>query len=157
MVDWNLDERRREFLDFVTRIVMLRREHPVFGRRRYVRADTLTPEGLKEIIWLTPHASEMTESDWQQGFARCLGVYLAGGAIERRGHRGQLIKDSNFLLLFNAHHETIPFRIAPELASKIWCTVLDTAEDDAFAERRPPLEYPLQGRSLVLLQELGTP
>jgi isoamylase len=154
--DWNLDERRSEFLDFVTRIVMLRREHPVFGRRRYVRADTLTPEGLKEIIWLTPHASEMTESDWQQGFARCLGVYLAGGAIERRGHRGQLIKDSNFLLLFNAHHEMIPFRIAPELASKIWCTVLDTAEDDAFAERRPPLEYPLQGRSLVLLQELGT-
>jgi isoamylase len=152
--DWNLDERQKLFLEFVARMIMLRRRHPVFSRRRYVRVDTLTAEGLKQIIWLTPDGREMTESDWQKEFARCLGVFLAGGAIERRGHRGQPIKDSNFLLLFNAHHETITFRIAPALSAKSWFTVLDTADDDdPFALKRPPPEYPLQGRSLVLLQE----
>jgi glycogen operon protein len=153
-LDWTADEQRGKFLEFTVRLIRLRRRHPVFSRRRYVRVDTVTPEGLKEIIWLTPDAREMTDNDWNQEFARCLGVYLAGGAIERRGSRGKLIQDSNFLLLFNAHHETIPFRISGTLAAKAWLTVLDSASDDPFAEN--PLagdSYPLQGRSLALLEE----
>ncbi len=152
------DEEQEAFLEFVARLIRLRRQHPVFSRRRYVRADTVTAEGLKEILWLTPDGREMTESDWNQEFARCLGVYLAGGAIERRGSRGKPIKDSNFLLLFNAHHETIPFKIAENLSAKVWLTVLDTAASgDPFAAK--PLasdNYPLQGRSLVLLEESGS-
>jgi glycogen operon protein len=155
--DWNLDERRREFLEFARRIVRLRRSHPVFSRRRYVRADTLTPEGLKEIIWLNPEGREMAESDWQQEFARCFGVYLAGGAIEQRGRRGQPIRDSNFLLLLNAYHETIPFRIAAILMPKPWTVVLDTALAAPFRPGTLPENagYPLQGRSLALLQEIA--
>jgi isoamylase len=153
--DWDLDERRGEFLEFARRIVRLRREHPVFSRRRFVRADTLTPEGLKEIIWLNPEGREMAGSDWQQDFARCLGVYLAGAAIERRGRRGAPIRDNNFLLLLNAHHEAIGFRVSEVLAGKSWTAVLDTALDDPFRTRPLPAgaEYPLQGRSLALLEE----
>ena len=76
----------------------------------------------------------MTEGDWNQEFARCLGVYLAGGAIRRFGRRGRAIKDSDFLLLVNAHHEPIEFRIAEKLSGKTWSTVIDTANaDDPFA------------------------
>jgi isoamylase len=153
--DWSHPERSRRFLDFVERMVQLRRSHPVFSRRRYVRADRLTEDGLKEIIWLNPQGKEMSESDWQQDFARVLGVYLAGGAIARRGPRGEAIGDGNFLLLFNAHHETIPFRIAEMLSAKPWATVLDTALHDPFAGAQQPAggQYPLQARSLVLLEE----
>jgi isoamylase len=153
-LDWSSDPSRTEFLQFAARVIRLRRQHPVFSRRRYVQSDTVTAEGLKEIIWLTPHGAEMTEADWQQEFARCLGVYLAGGAIERRGKRGELIRDGNFLLLVNAHHETIPFRITPSLSSKEWVRVLDTAlAADPFAECQVAGEYALQARSLVLLEE----
>jgi isoamylase len=94
--------------------------------------------------------------DWNQGFARCLGVYLAGAAIERRGTRGKPIRDSNFLLLFNAHHETIAFRIAASLSGKTWGRVLDTALGDPFERARVAADsYPLQGRSLALLEENG--
>jgi isoamylase len=153
--DWTTDTRRGEFLQFARRIILLRRHHPVFSRRRYVRADTLTAEGLKEILWLAPDGREMSESDWQQDFARCLGVYLAGGAIERRGRRGELIKDANFLVLCNAHHETITFRTPEALSAKAWQTVLDTALDDPFAGRAVPAgeNYALQGRSVVVLEE----
>jgi len=155
--DWSLDERQREFLEFTAQIIRLRREHPVFSRRRYVRADTLTPEGLKEIIWLNPEGREMTERDWHQDFARCVGVYLAGGAIERRGRRGEPIRDSDFILLLNAHHEAIPFRIAEILSSKSWSVVLDTALASPFAARPLTMNeaYPLQGRSVALLQQLA--
>jgi isoamylase len=155
--DWSLGERRREFLEFTRRIIRMRREHPVFSRRRYVRADTLTPEGLKEIIWLNPEGREMTEHDWRQDFARCLGVYLAGGAIERRGRRGEPIRDNDFMLLLNAHHEAIPFRIAEMVRAKSWAAVLDTALADPCGPRGMPVSgtYPLQGRSIALLQEMA--
>jgi isoamylase len=154
-LEWKLDERNEQFLEFVAGVVRLRRQHPVFGRRRYVRADTVTPEGLNEIIWLTPDGREMNEGDWSQEFARCLGVYLAGGAIERYDRRGKPIKDSDFLLLINAHHETIEFRIPEKLSVKSWWVVLDTAsQEEPFERRRLESDaYPLQGRSVVLLEE----
>ncbi len=153
--DWNVAGSRAEFLEFARRLIHLRRAHPVFSRRRYVQADAVTADGLKQIIWLAPDGREMTESDWLPPFARCLGVYLAGGAIERRGERGEPIRDSNFLLLLNAHHETIPFRIAPPLSAKSWLSVLDTAWDDPWLRRRLAAgkRYLLQGRSLALLEE----
>jgi glycogen operon protein len=137
-------------------MIAFRRRHPVFSRRRFLQADAMTAEGLKEIIWLTPHGLEMTETEWNQHFARCLGVYLAGAAIERRDRTGHPVKDNNFLLLFNAHHEMIPFKLPTFLSEKAWWTVLDTATiEKPFAQNRvePGTQYPLQGRSLALLRE----
>jgi glycogen operon protein len=97
----------------------------------------------------------MTETEWRQDFARCLGIYLAGTAIRRIDRRGRSVKDRNFLLLCNAHHEPIPFKLPP-LAASTWSTVLDTALDlDPFRSQRyaGSVTYPLQGRSAVLLVE----
>jgi glycogen operon protein len=111
---------------------------------------------MKEVMWLAPDGTEMAEEQWNSGFARCLGVYLAGTAIRRLDRRGLTVKDSNFLVLFNAHHETIPFTLPQLAAGGAWNTVLDTALDaDPFATRRyaSATAYPLQGRSVVLLVE----
>jgi glycogen operon protein len=134
----------------------LRRRHPVFSRRRFLQGDTATADGLREIIWLSPEGREMTEAEWGVSFARCLGLYLAGAAIERRDRRGRLVTDNNFMLLCNAHHEPIPFQLPAQLAEKIWWTVLDTAAAEApFAQQRleAGAPYSLQGRSLALLRE----
>jgi isoamylase len=154
-LDWRLDEEQERFLEFTAQMIAFRRRHAVFSRRRFLQADAVTAEGLKEIIWLTPHGLEMTETEWHQHFARCLGVYLAG-AIERRDRRGRPVKDNNFLLLFNAHHEMIPFKLPQILKDKGWWTELDTATvSGPFTQSRvePGSEYPLQGRSLALLRE----
>ncbi|HWW81743.1 MAG TPA: glycogen debranching protein GlgX [Steroidobacteraceae bacterium] len=155
-LNWRLDEEQQRFLEFTGQMIAFRRRHAVFSRRRFLQADAMTAEGLKEIIWLTPHGDEMTETEWNQHFARCLGVYLAGAAIERRDRHGHAVKDNNFLLLFNAHHEMIPFKLPKFLTGKSWWTVLDTATaEKPFAQIRiePGSEYPLQGRSLALLRE----
>jgi isoamylase len=155
-LDWTPETDRQAFLEFTCRLIALRRRHPVFSRRRFLQGDTTTTEGLREIIWLTPDAREMTQADWTVPFARCLGLYLAGAAIERRDRRGRLVTDDNFVLICNAHHEPIPFSLPPPLAEKVWWTVLDTAAAaDPFAQRRldPSTPYPLRGRSLALLRE----
>ena len=134
----------------------MRRRHPVFSRRRFLQSDAVTADGLKEIIWLNEDGNEMTVDQWNLHHARCLGVYLAGAAIERSDGRGRPVKDNNFLLLFNAHHELIPFTMPQFLSDKAWWTALDTAaQDNPFEPRRlkAGTQYPLQGRSLVLLRE----
>ena len=155
-LDWRLDEEQEAFLEFTCRLIAVRRHHPVFSRRRFLQGDTVTADGLREIIWLSPDGREMTRADWGVPYARCLGLYLAGAAIERRDLKGKPVTDNNFMLLCNAHHERIPFALPGPLAQKSWWTVLDTAAAEApFTQRRweAGTRYPLQGRSLALLRE----
>ncbi|MEP7312683.1 MAG: glycogen debranching protein GlgX [Pseudomonadota bacterium] len=152
-INWELDAVDQEFLEFVSRMVKLRRSHPVFSRRRFLRDETL-PNGIKEVVWLRPNGKEMTDEQWHTSFNRCLGVYLAGGAIERIDRRGRPLVDDNFLVLFNAHHEEIAFSLPGFHEDCTWNTALDTARDDApFAQRlfAPGAAYPLQGRAMAVL------
>ncbi|HEY1892749.1 MAG TPA: glycogen debranching protein GlgX [Steroidobacteraceae bacterium] len=154
-LDWELDADRQAFLEFTCGLIAMRRRHPVFSRRRFLQGDTVTADGLREIIWLNPEGREMSEAEWGVPFARCLGLYLAGAAIERRDRRGRLVTDNNFVLLCNAHHESIPFQLPAALAEKVWWTEFDTAAGSPFSQQRieQGVPYPLQGRSLALVRE----
>jgi glycogen operon protein len=154
-INWQLQPSDAALYDFVAELIRLRREHPVFSRRRYLQDQSTVSDDAKEVRWLTPDATEMTETEWNQEFVRCLGIYLAGSAIRRIDRRGRTVKDSNFLLLCNAHHEPIPFTL-PQLTGSTWSTVLDTAsKPDPFRSQRYAggVTYALQGRSAVLLVE----
>ena len=153
-LDWELEETERGFFDFVAQMVSFRRHHPVFSRRRFLQAQTLA-DGVKEVAWLRPDGEELTEEDWNTSFNRCLGVYMAGTAIERVDRRGRAVKDNNFLVLFNAHHEEIPFLLPEFHAGGAWLLVLDTANEQEALGRQKHFEagarFPLQGRSMVVL------
>jgi hypothetical protein len=73
---------------FVRDLVHLRRQHRVFSRTRFFRGEVVSADGLKDITWVTPEGREMTEADWQNGFAQCLGYVLNGGRAAR--HRRKL-------------------------------------------------------------------
>ena len=155
-LDWNLSEEQRQFLEYVSRVIRLRRQHPVFARRRFLLGRPIPGELTKDVAWLTPAGTEMSEHEWDQEFARCLGVYLSGAALERIDRRGRPLKDENFLLLFNAHYEVIPFVLPQFRPGHQWRPVLDTAAEQALpgsALRAPGSTYLLQGRALALLTE----
>jgi isoamylase len=152
-IDWNLTDEERAFVEFVAQMVSFRRRHPVFSRRRFLQGRTLS-EGVKEVAWLRPDGEEMTDEGWHTAFNRCLGVYMAGTVIERVDKRGKPVRDNNFLVLFNAHHEEIPFLLPEFHAGGAWQAVLDTSSDRHPFEQRPfnaGAQYPLQGRSMALL------
>jgi isoamylase len=157
-VNWELDDAKRKFLAFARRVVRLRGEHPVFHRQSFFQGRRIRGGGIKDILWLRPDGQEMTDEEWGQSFARCLGVLLAGEALDEHDERGRPLRDGNFLLLMNSHHERVPFAI-PELArSGSWRVVLDTHhEDGSRPDERfaPGQEYPLEGRSLALLVQVS--
>ena len=158
-LDWNLDEKQQEFLDFVARMVAFRRAHCAFSGRKYLKSGPASGGGgeEREISWLTPAGREMTNEEWNQDFARCLGLYLAGERLASIDQRGRVITDDNFLLLFNAHHETIPFTLPAFRPGIRWQVVLDTAREQGPFDNgfhTPGTQYPLQGRSLSLFVEV---
>jgi isoamylase len=130
-VDWHADAAEPDGLLELTRTLSaLRRDHPVFRRRRFFSGQPAGPEGnsLRDIIWFTPAGTEMTLADWGSAFARSLCVFLNGDAITEPGPRGEAITDAHFLLLFNAHSEPVPFALpGPDLAPG-WQVIVDTAE-----------------------------
>jgi isoamylase len=154
-VDWHLDGEREQMLTFTRRMLKLRRLHPVFRRRRFLQGDAEQGATRKDVTWLTPAGSEMTVVEWNQDFARCLGVLLAGDAFGEADARGQPLHDDNILVLFNAYHDAIEFHL-PGVGGGVrrWRVLIDSAQDggivaDETFHTAPT--YDLAGRSVVLL------
>jgi hypothetical protein len=96
----------------------------------------------------------MADVDWHTTYNRCLGVYIAGTVIDRVDKRGKPVYDSNFLTLFNAHHERIDFLLPEFHAGGAWLVKLDTANaKHPFEQKRyeAGAMYPLEGRSMAVL------
>jgi glycogen operon protein len=107
-IDWELTERQADLLDFTRRVVQLRREQPVFRRRRFFAgsANHGGESDIHDISWFTPAGVEMSEGDWSNGYARSIMVFLNGQAIPEPDRRGQPIRGDNILLIFNGHYES---------------------------------------------------
>ncbi|MEU8103730.1 glycogen debranching protein GlgX [Nonomuraea muscovyensis] len=123
-VDWSDVRENWLLLEFTQRLAELRKRHQVFRRRRFFYGKPV--RGLSDIAWLTPSGEEMTDADWNVGYAKSLAVFLNGDAITEPDRRGRPIRDDSFLLLFNAHHDTIAFTI-PKDYGDMWQTEIDTA------------------------------
>jgi glycogen operon protein len=114
---------------FTQQLIRLRHDHPVFRRRQYPQGSPAHDgdNTLSDIAWFTPAGEEMTEDDWDAGFAKSLTVFLNGEAITEPDQRGERIRDDSFLLLFNASEQDLEFTLPPASYGQVWEKELDTA------------------------------
>jgi glycogen operon protein len=152
-LNWELTEAQQAWLEFVRALIHLRRTQPVFQRRKFFQGRAIHGEGIQDISWFEPSGQEMTEEAWNTGYARCLGVRLAGDLIGEVDERGEDIVGDTILLLLNAHYEAIPFTLPATQEGEVWERLLDTA-----GPQGPPLtctggqQYELQGRAMAVLR-----
>ncbi|HEX7043384.1 MAG TPA: glycogen debranching protein GlgX [Burkholderiales bacterium] len=152
-VHWDLNAEDREFLEFVRRMVRLRHDHPSFRRRQFFRGREISGTGIRDLVWLRPDGGEMTEEEWHKPFARTLGLSLAG-ELSEEDERGRPLRDDNFLLLLNAHAEQVPFTLPAFTSGETaWEVVIDTEDPARRGRHNAGEQYPLAGRSLVLLRQ----
>jgi isoamylase len=150
-MSWNSETEDRELLSFVSELIKFRKSHACFRRRSFFKGPRVKGTGVKDIVWLTPDGREMTDEEWRQSEARCLGLLLQGGATNEDDDRGQPVIDDDFVLLLNSHHEAIPF-LLPRLGDgDAWQVVLDTAGANGDGLYQGAQHFPLQARSLALL------
>jgi glycogen operon protein len=152
-LNWNLSDEQRALLHFTCELTRLRRAQPVFRRRRFFQGRPIYGAEIKDIYWMKPDGTEMTEADWAAAHARCLGLGLPGDQIPETGEQGERIAGATFAILFNAHHEAISFRLGARRRNIRWTCVLDTAAPDAAPRTFEPTSiFPLQARSLAVLR-----
>jgi isoamylase len=131
-IDWSKVD--VDLLEFTRKVAELRREHPIFRRRRFFDGRPVRrAESVPDIAWFSPDGSEMTEEDWDSGFGRSIAVFLNGQGITDRDSRGERVTDVSFVLCFNAHDEAIEFQMPSSEYGSAWDVVIDTAagSDDA--------------------------
>lgn len=150
-------EADEELLAFTQKLIQLRKTHPVFCRRRWFKGQPIKGVGLEDIAWFLPEGTEMTEENWNLDFAKSLGVFLNGRGLRAVGPKGEHIMDDSFYVIFNAHHEPLPFVLPPERFGRQWIKVLDTAEGEISEEGGASFDagdaIQVDGRSVVVLKE----
>ena len=155
-VDWTLNKPQQALLTFTRSLIALRQKHPVFRRRRFFQGRRIRGAEVKDLYWLRPDGKEMTDDDWAQGYVRCLGVRLAGDAMDEKDSKGRPLQDETFLVLLNAHHEPRPFTLPAHKRGVRWQPVFDTALYDRHGKPVTLLrggdQYDLEARSLAVLR-----
>jgi glycosidase len=159
--DW--EHADHDLFRFTARLITLRRSHPVLRRRRFFLGRPIHGQGVGDIVWFRPDGEEMTEDDWNTGFAKSFAVFLNGDALHDLGERNERTVD--VLLLFNPHYERLEFRIPPSLSGDPWFEADETTESTAIPVTAAPLtrRFPLPRReqqrvaALYRLNVLDTP
>jgi len=152
-VDWTLDEERREWLEFVRRVMRLRAENPVFQRRSFFRGVPHPEAEVRDVVWLSNDGREMTHEDWTDPATRVLGMLIHGRAADVTDERGRPLHGTTTLLMLNGGHRSRHF-VLPELDEPgIWIQTLNTARPGT--RRLQAGRVALAAHSFILLAREG--
>jgi isoamylase len=141
-----------ELLAFVRDLIRLRREHPVFRRATFLSGTETRGSGLPDVWWFRPDGRRMTMRDWQQVPGRTLGVFLNGDEIPSRTAHGEEIVDDSFLLLLNAHFDSVAFTLPARRFGARWEVVLATGAGAPEGRVGARAEVAVEGSSLTMLR-----
>lgn len=123
-LNWNMDDDAKGLLEFTRRIIQLRNEYPILRRNRFLVGNYNEVTGAKDVTWISPNGTEMSEGEWNNADAACLGVIIDGRAqdsgIHRPGH------DATLFLILNAHDFPVNFRLPESVKGTGWHCLIDT-------------------------------
>ncbi|MPY92392.1 MAG: glycogen debranching protein GlgX [Acidimicrobiia bacterium] len=159
-VDWEHVD--TELSAFTRRLISLRREQPVLRRRNWFAGHPTGHAGaegepLPDIAWFAPDGTEMTEEQWESGYAKSLAAFLNGEGIASRDRQGRPIVGDSLVLLSNAHWDTVDFVLPPPRWGQEWRVVITS--DPMLDALAPTLgaasALPVPGRTVVVLVRSG--
>jgi glycogen operon protein len=134
-VDWTLDERRAQLLAFTRKCFTLRHIHAVFRRRHFFRGAPSVKGGMKDLTWLKPDGTEMSEADWHDGNNHTLGMLIYGDGTDEIDDRGRPVTGDTLLLLFNGGPEGVDY-VMPQIdGGGIWAEMVDAAHRELYVIR----------------------
>jgi isoamylase len=121
-VGWEaLGRKGDDLTDFIGHLIGLRKRFPQIRSQRWL--DGRRADGSYGVLWLTPHAEEMKETDWNFPEGRFL-AYVLGPS-----EPGQ----APVFIVLNAAPQAIAFSLPKMPEYKNWQQLLNTTEDDQTA------------------------
>jgi len=145
--DWSTVGQNADLVDFTATLCGLRKQHPVFRRRQFLRGTPAPETGRDDLDWYRPDGDAMTGQDWGDSSALAITMALSGDTGD------DAHPDDPFLVMFNAWWEPLDFSVPASLRDLAWQIEVDTADPTAAGRPvDPSAAVPLTGRSLMLLR-----
>ncbi|HSZ91375.1 MAG TPA: glycogen debranching enzyme GlgX, partial [Acetobacteraceae bacterium] len=148
-INWDIGESGTELAEFVRKLIALRKSFPILRRSRFLTGEYNADLDVKDVSWLTPDATDI--EDWHDSNARCFGMLIDGRAQATGIKRPAM--DATALLVLNAHHDVVNFRLPEVVGGNVWRCLVDTNAPDVEGQKRfrSGDEYAVTGRSFLLL------
>jgi glycogen operon protein len=110
-----VSDRDRALNAFIEGLVRVRRGWPSLRQASFIHGQQVGGSGIENVIWLKPDATRMDHDTWADPHARSIALLLCSPELERT------------LILMNAHHEAVTFRMPEPTVAARWRLVVDTA------------------------------
>jgi glycogen operon protein len=151
-LDWNIGEDGNALQRVVSRLIAIRRTHPMLRNRWFLTGRIDRKRKVRDVDWISPAGTPMKPEDWARDDLHCLGMLLADTRLRRFTPDWS---DARLLLIFNAHHESVPMTL-PDSRVGPWSLQLDTGRDETPAVDVPGgATYDVPART-VLMFEAGS-
>ncbi|MGN6721447.1 MAG: glycogen debranching protein GlgX [Marmoricola sp.] len=157
-IDWRPDDAWLDLYEITKTALRIRREHPALRQRHWFEGRPTVEGGPKDLAWIHPTGREMTGDDWEDDQLRVIGMFVSGSPLRDPGPRGEVLRDSSFLLWLNASADECECALPSNAWVQAGRVVLST--DDLL-----PVDTPVHAgetitlapRTVVLLQESDEP
>jgi glycogen operon protein len=131
--DWKLDDRRKRLLEFTSKLIQLRKDHPNLHRRRFFQDRKI--RGVPDIAWYGTDGNEVSDQAWGEAWNKSIGLMLNGKTLGVMDEEGEPVIDDSFLILVNASDQGVEYVLPKAPGKTPWHQVLDTESiEDPFCE-----------------------
>lgn len=152
--DWTLDERRKRLLEFTSRLIQLRKDHPNLHRRRFFQDRKIRGSVVRDVAWYGTDGKELSDEAWSEAWSKSIGVMLNGKTLGVMDDEGEPVEDDSFLLLVNASDQGVEYTLPEKPGTTPWRQILDTENiDDPFCATEVQDKVILGGRSVRLYSD----
>lgn len=146
--DWNLVESNADMLQFVQRLIALRKRHSCLRRRRFLTGEFVNGREIADVTW---HGNKLNAPQWDDYYSRFLAYTL--GAMRD--------SETDLHIMFNMSDTACETEL-PTMPGRAWRRVLDTSLESPLdfpelkqQEALDQPRYQVQSRSVVVLE--GSP
>ncbi|MGH9302969.1 MAG: glycogen debranching protein GlgX [Acidimicrobiales bacterium] len=147
--DWEIGDAGVDLMAFTRRLIAIVKTNPVLRRRDFLTGTPKGPGDAKDVTWVRPDSSEMTEEDWRDPESRAVGMLLLGDAADEVDERGRRMRGETLLLLLNGGTRSLSYSLPHVEEPGVWEELLNTATPRAHPVRRRVVN--LASHSLLLL------
>jgi glycogen operon protein len=143
--DWNIAGKNYEILQFVRRMIALRKRRPSLMRRRFLNGEKPEEREIPDVSW---HGMRINEPLWDDREARVLAFTLAAMGND----------DKDLHIMLNMSDTKVDMEL-PVLKNRYWSLSIDTSRNFPYDAILPENQtsynkhsYPVETRTIAVME-----
>jgi glycogen operon protein len=155
---WKFDDEQKRLLDFTSKLIAFRKEHPNLHRRKFFQDRKIRGSVVHDCAWFGTDGNEISDQVWNEAWSKSIGVMLNGRTLGVMDEDGEQVYDDSFLILVNASDIGVEYVLPDPPNAKPWRQVLDTENiDDPFCTAEVHDKVIVGGHSLRVYSDGDKP